>query len=214
LSRAYSTVVRRVLFLAFLAVLVCAAPALASAVVDYYETWSVNATLAGGGTVSGEFTIDTADIPNYLSNAVSSEDVTVGGTAVTAAGGGTFTFSSVTPTNVGSAFVGGAPDVFMAGGNEGLGGSNTYPTGSTVYELVLDFTGAAADLAGTEPLILTSSSNLEVITDWGEADQDPTTIIGISGGTLDPVPLPPSALLLGTGLIPLAWARRKKLLRK
>jgi hypothetical protein len=40
--------------------------------------------------------------------------------------------------------------------------------------------------------------------------------IPVSGGQLDlaAVPLPPSATLLGFGLIPLAWARRKKRLGK
>jgi len=51
-SRACCTLVTRVLFLAFLAVLVCAAPALADL------TWNLNATWGTSGTLAGTLTFD------------------------------------------------------------------------------------------------------------------------------------------------------------
>ncbi len=197
------------MFLAFLAVFACAVPALAFSV-DNYETWNVNATFGGsGGSLSGSFVIDTTQLLGGNAYAVSGENITISGPAVTDAGGVSgFVFS---PSSVAVAFIGGTPDLFLAAGT--LSGG-TYVIGSTVYEMVLDVVATPGDravFAGTAPLTLTSSSNIETILNYGEGDQEDPTI-QISAGTLAAVPLPPAAFLLGTGLMALAWARRQKLL--
>ena len=193
MSRAYSTLVKRVMLVSFLAVLLCAAPALAT-------TWSItDANLVGGGSVSGEFT--------YVPTSVTTWAITITIPAVDVPTGAQSSFT-LSGANVTAAIQGGgsSTDILFLSGNE----HGTAWTGLPEYDVQLTYDQGWNALAGNVsiPLEIGSATFAQV------TGTDGYHIAGLtSGAQLDPVPLPPSALLLVTGLIPLAWASRRKLLR-
>ncbi|MGP8049753.1 MAG: hypothetical protein ACLPYB_04005 [Desulfobaccales bacterium] len=216
MARLFPSLVSRLILLSFLAVLACTAPALA----DTYANWAVNVTLAGGGSVTGEFTIDrevleTAILQGGGDYAITNFDITA--TVPSGLPGGAVNPFTFLPMVVEGSY---------AGFSATLQGEPTTPVTTEVgfivllgpssawtweYAVQLTYDGLPGDLlTATEiPLVTGSATYYDVISLTGG---DPTFYA--AGGTIDPVPLPPSAFLLGSGLIALAWARRKQRLRK
>ena len=195
MSRAYSTLVKRVMFLSFLAVLVCAAPALA----DSSLTWYVNDFVVlgtqgqGSGKVTGNFTIDTTSL------ALTGVDATA------TAGGVNYSLTY--------------GQVYSWGGGVELeyGVSGTASTPGLLVEVALNGSWTNAQLSGPAPgEVLALNGGLMYVDVWlgtGSNSETDNLYNEVGSGTLTQtpqVPLPPSVYLLGTGLIALAWARRKK----
>ncbi len=187
------------LAICLIVILVFAAPAAADLV-----TWDLSGvTLMDGGTATGYFVV------NPGAGTFSTWSITVTAEAASLSGLPTapmnpFTFD---PSNSTLTFQG-----FVAG--DFVNSLEWYSTvgpvsgGNYQFHLPIDFYDI---LTGSPPVVPTD-------TEFGyNIDEGYTGLtISVSGGQLDlaTVPLPPSATLLGFGLIPLAWARRKKRLGK
>jgi len=211
LSRAYSTLVKRVIFLSFLAVLVCAAPALAL-------TWylSNDVTLGntersdgsnGNGTLSGWFTVE--PISTGSGEALTAWDIKANVTNVTI-GSNPFSFTSTPANSTGSAFSVNAGEDALD-----LNSTSTSPyhwLSLVVYTNTTTYPSLDWLTPGVYEVVSNTGYWIEAIGGTPPALDYYGTIP--SSGTVSSVPLPPSALLLGTGLIPLAWASRRKLWRK
>jgi hypothetical protein len=203
LSRPYSTLVKRVMFLSFLAVLVCAAPALATPTSSV--TWNVDTTYNYGpysGSITGYFTY-AVPTNQFALTLPSAWDITIGGFE--------FTKTSVTAND---------PNDLLNTGitTENINGIPYYTfieftahdTSNNEYYVSLEFDGKQDPLSGTGPIHLVDLHNDVQVSVGGAFAGAPAD----SYLTRSAVPLPPSAFLLVSGLIPLAWANRKKLLRK
>ncbi len=160
-------------------------------------TWSDWNTRTTGGTVIGNFTYDP-----------STQEVTAWNLTVTNPNenvGPTGPYYAPTPftmtdkngtTSFGTS--GDAVDLIF----------NTVTSDYTKYYLDLEYNGTKNDLAGSTPLpLLTGFYHGEILTSLYTGAE----IVGVaSGGTLVPTPLPPSVLLLGSGLVGLAALGRRK----
>ncbi len=223
MSRSYVSLTSWLLLLSFVAALAYAAPARASLVT--YDLTGV--TLADGGSVTGSFTINTALVGAALTGPplfINSFDITIWSPALTSVYGiPTVDPVTLSPANA-SAWTSAAwvpPALWsLLTFNQP---ADSYTQGFGVGTLRLDFgvpnvaaleSGLA--LPAVAPYFPGTGADSLVI---GQAPPwppgpGPSPYVLVTGGTLTPVPLPPTALLLASTLIPLAWARRKKRLGK
>jgi hypothetical protein len=158
-----------------------------------YWTWTGTTGTGSGGTISGNFTSsDPVVAPTYT--------ITAWNIRVVPPSGVGFPIGSFQLTNdpYGSA------EVLNFGSYTQLWFDET--TASHEYDVRLDFSGGPGQLDPGRIPLMTGSGNGEVYvylnaTEAGEYGY-PTS------GSLDPVPLPPSAFLLGSGLLGLLGLRR------
>ena len=186
-------------------------------------TWNVQATLEDGGTIAGTIEYDYASNPASLA----SWNVTVNyNTGLSYGFTSPFTFTETYPQwNISS-------ESFV--GHEHLNQDYTYVSmradveghyhETWTYWLKLDYLGDESLLASGAPIDLVtlvplpSGSPIDgTALSLLDRRPDPPVyqwfIVGVNdGATLTPVPIPPASLMFGTGLIGLAWARRKQLL--
>lgn len=183
---------KKIALIVAMAMLVCWLPGqvLADTLID----WTLNGvTLSGGGSATGDFTYDAT------TQKITSWNITANqGTSVLSGTTNPYTFSASAFVSVSNALPGGEI-TFESTGNWPL------------YDLQLFTSGAFSALAAPGSLTLKNTSFYQVGNGPPNYNFDTHSLTGgaLTGTT---VPLPPSAFLLGSGLIPLVWTRRKKLL--
>ena len=171
-----------------MAMLVCWLPGqvLADTLID----WELNGvTFQGGGTATGDFVYDATN------NTIKSWDITASqGTSVLSGTADPHTFSASTSVSVSNALPGGQITFWdPTAGN--------WP----VYDLQLFTSGAFSALAAPGSLTLKNTSYYQVYASSSSNKSDLLTSGTLTGTA---VPLPPSAFLLGSGLLGLAGLRR------
>jgi len=161
-------------------------------------TWNLSGVTWYGslGTVSGDFMYDTA--ANGGSGAVTIWNLTVVPPAYWVTNGWVASQYPVTtsPTGVSTYPYGSGTQVAFV----------MFEPDGTEVTVDLDYDGPQSDLGGSIQIPL-SYVAVDILM---PPDGIPYFPGQGTSGTLDPVPLPPSAFLLSTGLIPLVWWRRKK----
>ena len=174
-----------------MAVLVCWLPG--QLLADTYVMWDLNGvTFTGGGTATGDFTYDAT------TQTITSWDISASqGTSVLSGTADPHTFSASASASVANE----APDSLITLSDLSSG----YPG----YYLSLEYFGPPSKL-GT-PGSLTLLSPYTFYTVYASPSSNKSYPY-VSGGSLTgtALPLPPSAFLLGSGLIALVWTRRKK----
>ena len=194
--RATCTLVTRLMLLSFLAVIAGVAPALAD---TFYSCDLSGVTLSGGGSVTGDFTYDAT------TGIITSWNITANqGTSPVPGPANPFTYPAFPAATMLVDYS--SPTLTQLSLYEPASGG-AYP----LYDLYLSFAGPASDLAapGQLTLLLNNYSSYGVV-----ASSTSYAYYNLTGGSLSltdtVVPLPPSAFLLGSGLIALVWTRRKK----
>jgi hypothetical protein len=202
MHRPSTPLISRLIWLSFLAVFACAAPAAA-------DQWIFNASLGDGGTASGSFVYDMA------TDKVTSWDFGVHAPALPAQVSdhlfmnGTFASSELNHFATYD-YLGFYDAVFT-----GAPSPDTF-----IFALFITANGLAA---GAPMSVLPTPSDggyyeaqyhwltVTLIPPSMEWHTSPLYGVNLSGGELAPVPLPPSAFLLGSGLLGLAgWRRFRK----
>jgi hypothetical protein len=183
MSRSYASITPHLLLLLILAVLVCATPARSQ------EYVLDDVTLSGGGTLTGFF------IYNNAEYSAVSWDITATLPPGTVPPG---VVNPLTTTTAPYIETGGSNSLEFSNGPLLFGGPDVF----TIYLYWSGPPGLPPD--GAPPVTLEGS--YEVVSPSGVLVDE-----NIISGTLDPVPLPPSAFLLGSGLLGLAgWRKLKK----
>jgi hypothetical protein len=188
-----SSLVSRIFLFSILVVLAVATPSSADLI-----TWNLNASLDDGGSVEGSFVYDTS------SGAVTTWSIDAEFAPATATTASYLTNPyHFTPADS-SAVIYGDNSRFR------LEAQYELSSGIRVYILGIEVP-FASDFAGAAPILVGGGlyqSYREDITQLPYPFDLVKAYIEDGAGTLTPVPLPTTALLLVSGLIPLAWARR------
>lgn len=190
-------------------------------------TWNLSLPLDDGGTVSGSFVFEPVGPPGEGLWSVPSWNITVTLGSESIPGQGVLLQPVQNPFTLAGTLESVYPIFQVSGGGEaGNRFLLTFLTdtvgagGCPSYELNLLFQGAdplaspgVATIIGESgvypPPGVGSYVSIETLSGTYETFYDDVAVSSVSS-----VPLPPSVFLLGTGLIPLAWVRRKKRLGK
>jgi hypothetical protein len=216
MSRSHAFLTSRLMLLSFLAVLTCAAPALGNLV-----AWNLSGVaLLDGGSVTGSFIYDTV-AQSITSWGITATAEPIPGIPFPPSVANSFSFSSTPPANSAAGIK--APLDTANGPETEIWFATPYAPPTPQYVLTLSFQ-FPLDLAspGTYPLVPTGvqgypSAEGDYYFSSGATTSNNYAYFGgrfVTSGGVSAVPLPPSAFLLGSCLIPLAWARRKKRLEQ
>jgi hypothetical protein len=209
MSRFIASLIPRLMLLSFLAVLACAASAMADSI-----NWNFNATLADNGSVSGSFVYDTGSqtVTDWIITATFGDpsSLTLSDTyTMPYPAQPSYTFSPINSQFTQVTAWPGAPTTNLKFMTPNPPGNLTYPQ----YLLYINYPATfPLGSPGTCTVGPTTNTGLFEATEYVSSPSI-FPVYYTSYFTkleMSSVPLPPSVLLLGSGLIPLVWARRRK----